>query len=632
MLAEIWYNYSNGTREQAAAYTYTSSGQLYRVDDFLSGKSTVFGYNNAGKLVYSGESDTDDLKYDIGTRYYYNKDGYLSSEYTRMDYLVGSTAAIFYYNNSYIYDDSGKIKTGSSKVDNATTSYTYTYDAFDRLTAGVYNHSGTSVTNSYTYNNWTGRRGTYRVGDHTFSIGTTLNTTNSYSYFADNIVKITVNGTEIRYVYDDMNQLVREDNGLLNKTIVYTYDNAGNILSKVTYALTAESVTPTSPTSTVNYSYANSEWGDLLTTYNGSAITYDAIGNPLTRGSYTYTWEGRRLVGLTYGSTTTVSYEYNADGLRTSKTVNGTEYNYYYSGDRLISETFGNAMIVYIYDAFGTPMGMKYRTTAYAEDVWDSYIFETNALGDVVTIYNLSGTKLVSYSYDAYGVVTKLSFNGGSSTGAWKNSLTYRGYYYDTESSMYYLQSRYYDPAMGRFISADSYVSTGQGLLGYNMYSYCNNNPVNFCDPSGDLPLWLGVALIATAAAATYVLVANIVAVVSSNDAVEDKNYTNMDDETFYRIYYDEDAPTYGMTEDEQKSYISKYREKNINDVTSNWTEAQMLREMKYHDSAYELVTFLGSDPMEKGTWAYRLKHVSFESKQDFTTYARRIIGNSIPW
>ena len=69
-----------------------------------------------------------------------------------------------------------------------------------------------------------------------------------------------------------------------------------------------------------------------------------------------------------------------------------------------------------------------------------------------VAIYNLSGAKLVSYSYDAYGVVTKLSFNSGSSTGARKNSLTYRGYYYDTESSMYYLQSRYYDPAMGRFI------------------------------------------------------------------------------------------------------------------------------------------------------------------------------------
>ena len=140
-------------------------------------------------------------------------------------------------------------------------------------------------------------------------------------------------------------------------------------------------------------------------------------------------------------------------------------------------------------------MGMKYRTTAYAEDVWDSYIFETNALGDVVNIYNLSGTKLVSYSYDAYGVVTKLSFNGGSSTGAWKNSLTYRGYYYDTESSMYYLQSRYYDPAMGRFISADDpiYLGANGDLNGFNLYAYCSNNPVMHVDPSGEYILfWAG--------------------------------------------------------------------------------------------------------------------------------------------
>jgi len=146
-------------------------------------------------------------------------------------------------------------------------------------------------------------------------------------------------------------------------------------------------------------------------------------------------------------------------------------------------------MIVYIYDAFGIPMGMKYRTTAYAEDVWDSYIFETNALRDIVSIYNLSGTKLVSYSYDTYGVVTKLSFNGGSSTGAWKNSLTYRGYYYDTESSMYYLQSRYYDPAIGRFINPDTVIAGNVGTLqGYNLYAYCFNNPINMTDASGNWP------------------------------------------------------------------------------------------------------------------------------------------------
>ena len=66
-----------------------------------------------------------------------------------------------------------------------------------------------------------------------------------------------------------------------------------------------------------------------------------------------------------------------------------------------------------------------------------------------------------------------------------KNPFTYRGYYYDYDLELYYLQTRYYDPVVGRFINADSYVSTGQGLIGNNMFAYCNNNPVMYVDPTG---------------------------------------------------------------------------------------------------------------------------------------------------
>ncbi len=91
------------------------------------------------------------------------------------------------------------------------------------------------------------------------------------------------------------------------------------------------------------------------------------------------------------------------------------------------------------------------------------------------------GNVLASYSYDAWGKAYKSS---GSMRNI--NPLRFRGYYYDTETGFYYLQSRYYDPVVSRFINADSYASTGQGFLGYNMFAYCGNNPVSRVDADGN--------------------------------------------------------------------------------------------------------------------------------------------------
>ena len=145
---------------------------------------------------------------------------------------------------------------------------------------------------------------------------------------------------------------------------------------------------------------------------------------------------------------------------------------------------------------------MMYRTTSYAINQWDVYWFEKNLQGDIVAVYNSSGAKVASYTYsNAWGKCTTSYFNGGASTAVKYNPFRYRGYYYDTETGFYYLQSRYYDPNTCRFINADGYVSTGQGLTGYNMFAYCGNNPVNYVDYTGESALGVVILLLLGAGA-----------------------------------------------------------------------------------------------------------------------------------
>ena len=143
---------------------------------------------------------------------------------------------------------------------------------------------------------------------------------------------------------------------------------------------------------------------------------------------------------------------------------------------------------------------MMYRTTSYAENVWDVFWYEKNLQGDIIAVYNSAGTKVATYTYtDAWGNHSVSYSNGGASTGVIYNPFRYRSYYYDKDLGMYYLQSRYYDAKICRFISADTYVSTGQGILGNNMYAYCGNNPVNNIDPTGESLLAAALIILAGA-------------------------------------------------------------------------------------------------------------------------------------
>ena len=186
---------------------------------------------------------------------------------------------------------------------------------------------------------------------------------------------------------------------------------------------------------------------------------------------------------MSYGSNT---YTYNADGIRTSKTVNGVKHIYHLAGTQILSEewTEGNVqhILIFVYDASGQPIGMSHYENGEQRG---TYVFVKNIQGDVIGIYDDEGTCLVTYTYDAWGNVTVSYSNGGASTAARYNPFRYRGYYYDNETSLYYLNSRYYDPNVGRFLNADGSVNANGDLIGFNMFAYCGNNPVMWRDPSG---------------------------------------------------------------------------------------------------------------------------------------------------
>ena len=210
--------------------------------------------------------------------------------------------------------------------------------------------------------------------------------------------------------------------------------------------------------------------------YNGTAITHDAIGNPLNDGTWTYTWSGRQLTSMTDG-TTTWNYKYNADGLRTEKTDGTTTYKYVYSGSTLVQMQINSNVLSFGYDG-STPVTVTYNDT--------TYYYVTNLQGDIVSILDGNRTEVVKYTYDAWGNILSTTGTLADTLGQ-INPLRYRGYVYDQECNLYYLQSRYYDPSTGRFLNADSYPSTGQGILGNNMFAYCGNNPVNRVDYTGQL-------------------------------------------------------------------------------------------------------------------------------------------------
>lgn len=353
----------------------------------------------------------------------------------------------------------------------------------------------------------------YQYDDKNNIIGLTVK--NEYDIIVD----------DYDYFYDGFNQLIRENvnikNGSFGRTYLYNYDDQGNIVSIYDYAYTYYNEITTPLKGITYYEYSNT-WKDQLTKfteYTNSVKTkeivysYDANGNPTSMtdlmNSYqskTLSWDGRQLSGMSYycGG---MSFKYNDQGIRTYKSIGGCSggysVNYVLDGSRILSETKGSSTIYYTYDHDGTLISMNYNG--------NEYFYITNMQGDVVELVDINGNTVVEYRYDAWG---NIIYQTPNQTIGNINPFRYRSNYYDIETGWYYLQSRYYNPSIGRFISADGLVGEIGDIQSQNMYAYCANNPVMLVDNDGEfgVPAILALALVSAIVNAVSQLVSNVFA------------------------------------------------------------------------------------------------------------------------
>lgn len=356
--------------------------------------------------------------------------------------------------------------------------------------AAKYNNNAV-VTQTITYNN--------KDSSHTFSqVATWKNqvgsTSTTYNYTYDdngNITSVSDGTYTTSYVYDGLNQLTRENNQKANKTWTYSYDAGGNITEKKEYNYTTGTLG--TALDTIPYTYGDSTWGDLLTGYDGQTLTTDEIGNLTNDGTWSYEWKRGRQLEAMYNGTTRISYEYNPDGLRIAKSVGSTTWNYFYSGSTLTHMTDGTNTLHFSYDSSGVA-SVNYNGT--------EYFYVKNMQGDVVALADTSGQIVVEYTYDAWGKLLGTTGSLASTLGQ-VNPLRYRSYFYDVETGLYYVYSRYYDPEIGRWINADDVecLGTEGEFVSYNLFTYCLNNPVNRTDVNGNwsLPNWAKVTIGAVA-------------------------------------------------------------------------------------------------------------------------------------
>ena len=514
--------YFNEIINPSYEYEYDANGRLGAVLDHVNNNAYYYSYDLSGKLERI--TDASDNK----IYYRYDEQGNLAEyEY----HVSGIERKVMYHYN----DITGEFDYTSYLISNndyVEKTYDYTNDALKRLdhiTLSI-NHID-KLTMSYRYDDALVQQGnaTTRIYEIVYDFSSATDFTYRYKYDGNqNIIQIKKSqGSTIidqyDYHYDDLNQLTREDVNIAGNTgdysHTYRYDDLGN-LTKITKYPYYQSQNDIIDEDDVNAgAYFDPYTYKTELTYDGIQLVkidaydesgqvverdydFDDLGNLIQTLDYydihseVYEWSGRRLDGINMYNdgilTQSIDYKYNSEGIRTYKKVGNDEYEYVLDGNLVLVEFINGNPIYYTYDANDQLLSMNYNGNEYF------YVFDL--LGNVIGLMNESGQLVVSYRYDAWGNQSVVGSNGVENTSPTFigniNPYRYRGYRYDVETGYYYLQARYYDPEMGRFISIDdaNYISDDISS-GINLYAYTANNPIMMTDPNGNMAEWLKTGL-----------------------------------------------------------------------------------------------------------------------------------------
>ena len=433
---------SKTTPDGTVSYTYTADGKISTVTD--STGTTTFTYNSMDGLT---RVDYPDGSY---VSYRYDK----SNRLTKVSTAFGDTAYQYDaldritrvvdrngYATVYEYDANGN-RTAVKYANGLTVSYEY--DKLNRLICEETVDSDSNLVVKYVYTLGAGGERIkveeldrtveygydelYRLTSETITKGKTKTT---YTYAYDNVSNRTlknVDGVETTYVYNELNQLVSEND------TTYEYDNAGNLVRVVGAGKTAL------------YKYDSENRLIKATVQQGNNVvvetyTYDYAGNRTSKTTTINNHVEKVYYLNDNSSLTNVLAEYSA---------NGDEICYYTVGADLVSQEINGKVYAYLYDGHGT----------------------------VRALANESGKLTDTYTYDAFG-------NLISSTGSTANNYRYCGEQFDSTTGLYYLRARYMNPSVGRFISMDTYQGSNADPISLHKYLYANSNPVTYTDPSG---------------------------------------------------------------------------------------------------------------------------------------------------
>ena len=476
-IKQITYNIISSTScDIAYRYTYDNVGNITKEQYYEDGSILVtryFTYDSYNQLI---QEDSRDLTYSTANSY----------EDTN-------------YSRYYYYDENGNVT--------YIRSYKYGDDDFKSYTIPSFLQNNSGMADA---------RVIY----------------NSSNYY-DDIYEINLNqSTSLSFTYTDMdtgNLLTHMSTTLLYSNLdnsaegyYYNYYEATDgFFYTVRFRVVIKVGNPVSgwntPEEYVSYSY-DSDWKDQLESYtilkdgttNTSQITYDNQGNPTQITNFKYKdtiynkavldWEGRSLINIkVYNSSLAViaeiDYTYNDQGVRIQKIIDDSvgkiKFEYKLSGTQLLAEIKSEYdevseewdilyKMIYSYDYNGSFIGLSY-TSGTGTPI--DYIVVTNIQGDVTHLLTAYGIEVVHYQYDAYGNLISVTGAFASTIGQY-NSLRYRSYIFDSDINLYYLNSRYYDTKIARFINADGLFSA-IGNVRSNMFSYCENNPVIMIDSYG---------------------------------------------------------------------------------------------------------------------------------------------------